>query len=169
VSAGCRPYATDAGYVAWVGSCLHTRLLLGDPSRSNLRPSLGCMSPQPHSVTLDPGEPRSRCIQPSGRSVRTMSGVVWMRRVCGMKAAAPPFKHDSRGRRGAHREASPASSCRRVSIHASARIAGIVVRLSRDPERNLHARARTAGFTVKAQFSQPMSDVAQDAGAAQRL
>lgn len=164
-----------SGYAISVGSVrVSYPLAVGRPGRFNLRPIPGCMSPQPHSVTLDPGEPRSRCISLQGVPFEPCPVVVWMRRVCGMTAAPVPSRPcqlsgalarpsrsspprvaiwppnvpsvvwPSRGRRGAHREAS-GSSCRRVWIHASPRIAGIVVWLSRDPERNLQARDRTAG------------------------
>ncbi len=127
------------GYAISVGSVrVSYPLAVGRPGRFNLRPIPGCMSPQPHSVTLDPGEPRSRCISLQGVPFEPCPVVVWMRRVCGMTAAPVPSRPcqlsgalarpsrsspprvaiwppnvpsvvwPSRGRRGAHREASGA-------------------------------------------------------------
>jgi len=52
--------------------------------------------------------------------------------------------------------------CSKASIYASSRIAGIVAWLSRDPERNLHARLASV-------FGGDVWPIAQDAGAARRL
>lgn len=61
-------------------------------------------------------------------------------------ALARPPRRSPRGIRG-HRAAGY-----RSRIHIYTRAADIVVWLSRDPERNLHARDRTAASTVRAQF-----------------